>query len=138
MDLPDEVTKKKLKGMEFELLEKEGGMDSDKRIFRVNPELFRKLKFLIKVAPDIALPVSDNIKKALNLEAYDRAILNPVANQENIFRKLLLESFDATRDNPDEFIVSGSLANQVTGQMPGRSGSTQKTINNIANKEARI
>ena len=49
-------------------------------------------------------PSSENVKKAMNLEAYDRAIANPLLDQEAVTRALLLRSYDATKDDPDRFI----------------------------------
>jgi len=51
-----------------------------------------------------ATPQSDNVKKALALELYDRAIANPLADQEAIFRDLLLGSYDSTRNDTDKYI----------------------------------
>lgn len=42
----------------MEILEKEGGIDSDLRIYEVNPEKWRKLKYMITVDVDELLPLS--------------------------------------------------------------------------------
>ena len=62
-------------------------------IAKVNPELFRNRKYKIKTKADFMKPSSEAITKAFNLEAYDRAIGNPLANQENIFRDFLLSNY---------------------------------------------
>lgn len=79
------------------------GIDSDKRIFMVNPELFRELKYKIVITPDIERPASESLERALNLEEYDRAIANPFADQEALYKNLLLGSYKKTRDNVDEY-----------------------------------
>lgn len=107
----------------FRLLEEEG---EDNQIMRVNPTLFRNLKFKVKVSPDFKAPVSETLEKSLNLEAYDRAIANPNANQEAIFRDFLLGSYEISRDDPDKYIArqgaplkqrerSSELISQITG-----------------------
>ncbi len=98
----------------FKVMEEEGGLESKDRIFKVNPSLFRELKFLVRISPDIVFPPSENVKKALMLEQYDRAVNNPLADQENIFKELLLGAYSTTRDNPDKFV-----AKQATGTLEG-------------------
>jgi hypothetical protein len=41
-----------------------------------------------------------------NLEAYDRAMQSPVANQEALYKDLLLGSYEKTKDNPDKYIIN--------------------------------
>ena len=89
----------------FGIMEEEGGIDSDERISRVNPLLFRSLKFMVKVSPDVIFPPSENVKRALNLEQYDRAVGNPLADQKAIYQELLLGAYPATRNDPDKFTV---------------------------------
>ena len=74
------------------------------KIMKVNPKLFRKMKFMVKVSPDMAIPLSDNIQRALNLEVFDRAIQMPMADQEALYREMLLGSYPQTKDDPDRFI----------------------------------
>jgi hypothetical protein len=49
------------------------------------------------------------------LETYDRAILNPVANQEEIYRTLLLGTNDKTKRDPDKFVT------KQQSQQPGNN-----------------
>lgn len=125
MDLPDTMTEDEALNKSYGILEEEGGLDSDKQIFKVNPTLFRKAKFLFRVTPEMIVPPSDRVKKAFNLEAYDRAIQNPLANQEALYKDLLLGSYDSTRDDVDKYVKKPEemqqgmqqpgLADQLTG-----------------------
>jgi len=81
------------KNMEWDLLAKEGGPDGDRKIAMVNPELLRKLKFKCRVTADDLTPPNKALEKALNLEAYDRAIQNPVADQEAVTRDFLFDVY---------------------------------------------
>lgn len=78
---------------EIGMLEDEGGLDGDKEIIKVNPKLFRDLKYQIYIVPDVLTKPSSSLEKVIKLEAYDRAIQNPLANQEAIFRDFLLENY---------------------------------------------
>lgn len=102
--------------LSFETLEMQGGLESDMQIYRVNPTMFRKMKFKVKVTPDTVLPPSDNLKKALALELYDRAIQNPLADQEAITRDLLFGTYDKTKNNPDKYMRKMELG--MPGMMP--------------------
>ncbi len=54
----EEISPEKAKQKSYEMLDKEGGIDSDTRIYEVNPEKWRKLKYFITVDVDQLLPLS--------------------------------------------------------------------------------
>lgn len=101
---------------------------TDMGLCEVNPELFRNLRYMCCVTPDVLNPRSEDLERAYNLEAYDRMILNPIADQEEAFR-LLLTTNPTTKKDPDKFIkeeVSGGQMGQLMqalGQNPS-SGSS--------------
>lgn len=81
--------------MEFKLLTEEGynpkkQEKGDKSIAIVNPDAFRKMKYQIKIEPDFVDRATKFFKK---LQLYDRAIINPLADQEVVTRKLLFGSY---------------------------------------------
>lgn len=103
----------------FNTLNEEGGLNSDVQIYKINPKLFRERKFKFKVSPDLVTPPSDNVKKALNLEEFDRAIQLPFIDQRAITRDLLLGSYDATKANTDKYIIEEQLSTH--GSLPIQS-----------------
>lgn len=121
MGLPDEMTQGDALNRSYEVLDEEGGLDSEKEIIKVNPTLFRRSKFLFRVYPEMVVPPSNRVKKAFNLEEYDRAIQNPLANQETLYKDLLLGSYDTTRDNVDKYIKKPEELQQ-TNEQPGLVG----------------
>ena len=136
-EMPEEMTPEEEEKKGYDLLKKEGGMDSTKRIKKVNPTLFRNLKYKIKVTPDIVNPPSDSVRRALNIELYDRAIMSPMANQEALYRDLLLGSYDKTNVDVDKYIkqaekapAGGDLASLI-GASPTAGG----PVNAVANAE---
>lgn len=97
----------------MDTFKKEGGkLNTESEIWRVNPTIFRNLKFKCYIRPDVVTPPSSIVKRALNLELYDRAIKNPAANQEAIYRDLLLGSYDETRDDADKYVAKPPAAGQ--------------------------
>ena len=130
-DLPEGTTSEEsILDRSFGIMDQEEKIDSDMSLLQVNPKIMRKMKYLIRVTPDIVTPPSENVRRALNLEQYDRAIANPLADQEAIFKDLLLGSYGETRDDPDKYIVdqpvgapgegaSGSPLAKVLNTSPG-------------------
>ena len=114
----------------YEILKEQGGLKGKKEISKVNPSVFRKLKFLIRISPDNLIPPSEAVKKALNLELYDRAVGNPLSNQEEIYKTLLLGSYEATKNDPDKFVQEqqtqmpqGGTGSPLSGLMGAKQGS---------------
>ena len=109
---------------------KEGNIN-DVEIWKANPRLLRQLKYMLTVSPDALSPRSEDLEKQFDLETYDRAIMNPMADQEEIYR-LLLSTNNKTRKNPDKYIAkqqenqSGPLAGLTQQQMAPVMGPTQK------------
>lgn len=85
------------------ILERED-KDGAPQIYKVNPDVFRQLKFKIRVIPEPKPAFSDALDKALRLEAYDRAVSNPLANQEAIFKDFLLGGYDFAKGDTGKYI----------------------------------
>ena len=124
-DLPNEITDTDYLDKSFDILDEEGGLKSDKEICYVNPKIFRELKFKVLVRPDVVTPMSDSLKKTLNLELFDRAINLPFANQEALYKDLLLGSYESTRDDVDKYMKEEQpqmTQGQPMQQMPPEGG----------------
>lgn len=76
---------------DFELKLREEEEELGISIAKVNPTLFRNLKFTVKVNADPLAGKTDAVKKALGLQAYDRAIANPNGDPEALLRDFVLE-----------------------------------------------
>jgi hypothetical protein len=88
-DNPAPTTEEEYMDESFKMLETEGGPSAEKKIYKVNPELFRQRKYKIKVSVDELSPKSKALEKALSLEFYDRAIANPLADQQAVFKEMV-------------------------------------------------
>ena len=89
----EDATPEQVADKSYDILSAEGGVDGETRIYEVNPETFRDLKFHVVVSADELTPRSKELEKALKLEAYDRAIQNPSVDQAAVTRDFLLEQF---------------------------------------------
>lgn len=107
-------------------------MNPELEIYKVNPQLFREMKFKVIVRPDIVTPPSDNLKKALNLELYDRLVANPLANQENVLRDLLLGSYDETKNDTDKYVLKQEeIMQNQTAQMQQKGQEQPSVLNKL-------
>lgn len=89
----------------YDVLDEEGGKDSKSKLFKVNPSLFRNLKYMVIVAPDVLQPMSDELEKAYGLEEYDRMVQAPNIFDPEETGKLLLSLYPATRKHPENYIA---------------------------------
>jgi hypothetical protein len=103
-EMQDEYTDSDYLDNSYDILQEEKDKGDDIAIYRINPSLFRDLEYKISVSPDVLNPKSEDLEKAYDLETYDRAVQNPVANQEEVF-KLLLSTNKKTRRQTDKYIV---------------------------------
>lgn len=101
-ETPENPTPEQKLAYSFKLLDEAGGLDKQE-IVKVNPIIFRKTKYMLKVTPELISPKSDNVTKALNLEEFDRLIALPNIDQDAVTRDLLLSSYEATKMNPDKY-----------------------------------
>lgn len=108
--LPDSMSEDEMLEASYEV--KIAGKKKDMEIAKVNPGLFRDLQYMVTVSPDVLNPRSEELERAYDLEAYDRMVQNPVADQAETF-KILLNANKTTRKNPEKY-----LAKQPQ-QMPG-------------------
>ena len=103
-NLPDTMSEEEKMDMSFKLLEAQGGLSSKTSLWKVNPVLFREFKYKFTIDSDVLNPRSADLIRAFDIETYDRAIANPVADQEKIFVDLLMATNPKTARNPKSYI----------------------------------
>ena len=123
-ELPVESYEEDLLELSHQVLEEQGGDESEVELYLVNPELYRNYKYQLVISPDVMNPLSESVERAYNLEVYDRAINNQIANQEAVL-ELLLESTPTTKKNPSKFIQKQNSAQAGQPQIPGQPAQQQ-------------
>ena len=118
----------------YKALEEQGGHEAKSTLYKVNPQVFRNLKFKVSLSPDVLSPMSDEVEKAFMLEEYDRAIANPLLDQEEITKDFLLAAYPKSAKDPDKYIKKAD-PEQVPGippmnTMPQAGNSPLNAINN--------
>ena len=136
--MPDNMDEDMKLEMSWKLLIAQGGVKSNTTLWKVNPTLFRDLKFKFAVDADVLNPRSAELTRAFDLETYDRAVASPVADQEKIFKDLLMSSNPKTERNPESYIMKqqpqppqGAGPTPANGQpgTPSASKPTQPSSN---------
>ena len=103
--LPDTMTDEEKLTMSYDLLIAQGGIKSDTTLWKVNPVLFRKNRYLYTIDSDVLNPRSAELQNAYDLETFDRAIQSPVADQEALYKDLLMATNPKTARDPDRYVV---------------------------------
>jgi hypothetical protein len=102
-------------------------------ILKVNPDSFRKMKYLVKIEPEF----NDNTTKFYKkLQIYDRLIQNPLVNQEASLRDFLLNAYVPGKE--DQYIAKnqGGIMNQITNQINNPNQQfVNKTVTQSPNAE---
>jgi len=120
-NLPTEdITGQQALSNSYEILKKE--KTTNMEIYEVNPELFRNLKYQIVISPDVLHPRSEDLERATKLELYDRAIANPMADQESVFKDFLLGAYRDIK-KPEDYIQQ----QQPQQQQPQQAQNAQQS-----------
>lgn len=114
------LTESEYLDMSFNVLNEQGGMKSKQELWRVNPELFRNMKYMVTVSPDLMNPMSEELERAYDLELYDRLLANPLSDQEENLR-MLLSAYPRTRRNPEKLIKSQGAMDPLAQIEGGKS-----------------
>ena len=89
--MPDEkISEGESLRLSYDILDSQGGVDSNMELYKVNPQKFRDLKYMLTIDADVLNPQSEDLERAFDLETYDRLIMNPRADQEEALRLLLM------------------------------------------------
>jgi hypothetical protein len=123
--LPDEpISGEKALGMSYYILQEQGGLKADTELWKVNPTLFRELKYSVTISPDILNPRSEDLERAYSLETYDRMVQNPSADPEETL-KLLLSTDPKTKRDPDKYLAKQQPMVTPQDQMLQAMGQSQ-------------
>jgi len=118
LELPEEMSGQEYLDRSFKVLEEQN--NKKMTITKVNPTLFRNMKYMVTISPDVLNPKSEQLERAFSLELYDRAVNNPIADQEEIY-KILLSTNPKTNKEPDKYIVKQEPMQQAalaSGEQP--------------------
>ena len=126
LDIPEDEEAREEE--ENDMLQKE--IDEGVSIARVNPNVFKKLKFSVKVQADALNGRTEAVKRALKVQLYDRLAQNQIVDQVVNTKENLIEPFFPGES--DKFILDQTAG--IPGQ-PGENPVQQELLNQVTGNE---
>jgi hypothetical protein len=87
------MTERQKKDAALDLLKESGYPKRGKAIYRVNPQLFSRYKYLTKVEPERMFPENEEFRQAMLSQLYAQFANNPYIELEELTRKTLYSYF---------------------------------------------
>jgi hypothetical protein len=127
-ELPDEMSDDEYLDASWDLLGEEDSKDM--RIAKVNPSMFRGIKYMVTISPDVLNPKSTDLERAYALEDFDRMIMQPTVFDPEETGKLLLKNNPMTRKDPDQYLAKQPQPGAMPpmGSMPAAGNSPLQAI----------
>ena len=88
-------------------------LESGKSIYQINPELFRKMKYLLKVEPETMFPKNEEYQQAISMQLMSVFANNPFVSLEALTRKVAYAFY---RGEAEE--IMQEQQGQMMGQIP--------------------
>lgn len=121
--MPEELSEDMKMKMSWDILIAQRKISKETRLTKINPSLFRDYKYKFMVDADVTNPRSADLQRAFDLETYDRAIDNPVADQEKLYTDLLMAGNPKTARDPKAYVTKAPPPIQEeTTEVKGQSG----------------
>ena len=121
--LGKEMTKEQKMYQSIELAAESGYPDSDKVIYRINPEMFSRMKYLTRIEPQFMFPKNEEFMQAMWTQLYTLLKDSPYITQEELTRRLLYPyvrgETDELMQKPDEMAL---LNSGQTGDKKSQAG----------------
>lgn len=120
------MSEKKKKEKEIALAVEAGYPDIKKEIYQINPELFSRMKYLVRVEPELMFPKNQEYWQALMLQIQAQFQANPYIDLEALTRKTLYQFF---RGESDEIMKKmelgmGNMTDILGKEMPEGKGNS--------------
>lgn len=116
---------------EMKMLEKSGYPDHQEVIYRLNPELFSRMRYLVRIEPEKMFAKNEEFTQAMYSQIYNQFQANPYVSLESLTRKTLYQYFRGETDeimqkqqlgaSPMNNVLGGDKAS-VAGDMAVKQG----------------
>jgi len=118
-----QMSKEKQKEESIKLLEESGYPNETSALYKVNPHLFSKRKYMIRVEPDTMIPKNQAFEQAMDQEMYTLLRQDPMVQPEQLIRDLL----EGRKKDPENYIVEEQpqRPEDILGSVPHTQASAQ-------------
>lgn len=111
-----ELTDDQIKEENLKMLEEVGYPENKHHLYRVNPDLFARMKYLCRVEPERMFPKNEEYMQAIYSQIYAQMAQNPFISLEALTRKVMYAYFQGDADD----LMAKQQANPMTSPvMPG-------------------
>jgi hypothetical protein len=113
-----EMSEEKKNNEEMMMLEKIDYPNNKNHIYRINPEVFARYKYLTKCEPERMFPQNEEFMQAILSQLYTQLRQDPLIKSETLVRKVLY-SYRGILGDTDEMIQeapTGPVAPEMEGQ----------------------
>ncbi len=125
LNTPTSLTPDQHLEQSYSIMMAEGGPKSKVQLYKANPEAFRNRQYHLMVTPDVLNPRSEDLERAMNLEIYDRAIVNQTLDQEQVTKDFLLSTNPKSKRDPEKYINKQPPVQPAVGpNIPGEPSPT--------------
>jgi hypothetical protein len=115
---------KKMEG--YKMLEDVGYPENDQEIYRLNPELFARMKYLVQVEPERMFPKNEEYMQAMYTQLLAQTTNNPYVSLEAMTRKVLYQFMrgetDEVMQKPQASVPMTEGAGSSVGNMAVQKG----------------
>jgi hypothetical protein len=94
-----ELTEKEKRNQALDLLSETKYPENKKHIYRINPGLFSRLRYLVSVEPEKMFAENEEYRQAINTQIYAQFADNPYVELEELTRKVLYSFFRSDTEN---------------------------------------
>ena len=109
------------------LLEESGYPDNKEEIYVLNPHLFSKMEYIVRIEPDEMLPKNSEFERLIAERLYSLLRQDPLIEPEALVRGLLYASYP---QSADRFLAKNTQAQTVQNVM-GKPASLPSLPSNV-------
>ncbi len=132
--LTAKMTEEDVKQENLKLLKKVGYPENKQHLYLVNPDLFARMKYLVRVEPERMFPKNEEYMQAIYSQLYAQLRADPLVSAEGLVRKVLHAFF---RGEAEDLMAKTPVQPQQPQTNPpqtqfGQQGQNQATANILA------
>ncbi len=102
-EVPEKMSEDEYMDRSYKLLQEE--KSKNMTIAKANPAMFRELKYMVAIHPDVLNPRSEDLERAWAVEDFDRMIGHPEVFDGKEAGKLLLGANQTTKKDVDRYLT---------------------------------
>lgn len=135
--LGKDMSPKQIKRAELKLLEESGFPDNTKHLYRINPLLFSRMKYLTRIEMEQMLSKNKEFRQALMSNIQAQYQENPFVDLESLTRKTLFSFLEGETEDvmkKSEQTLGNDLTNILGAKKPQNTQIGSQAINSTSNQ----